>query len=212
MEPSVQAMAAMALAEVCRKNAAAQALAAKSGCITSLVEQLRASGRTQAESAALDAVKAQSVGAIWVLAEGHPENKRAIAAKGGIQPTVAQLAGGSPLAQRHAAFALAALGFSNDDNQRNITALLVSILSTGNGEARANATALLWRLVEQNPTTRQDMAEAGPMAELIDLLKGRGGGGPRKYALWSLSLSINESNHKVSVCKRERVGGGRGSD
>ena len=62
--------------------------------------------------------------------------------------------------------------------------------------AKANATALLWRLVDENPQTQQAMAMAGPMSDLISLLKG-GTPAARKFALWSLSLSINESNQKT---------------
>ena len=158
-------MAAMALTEVCRGNRESQAAAAACGCISSLVEQVRASG------SGLGEVKAEAVGAIWVLSEDHASNKVAIAKAGGIQPTVALLASGTARAQQHAASALASLGLDNVDNQIAIMTLLVSLLSVGAPEAKANATALLWRLVAENPSTRQGMAEAGPLNDLIGLLK-----------------------------------------
>ena len=44
--------------------------------------------------------------------------------------------------------------------------------------------------------TQQEMANAGSMSAIIGLLKD-GHAGNRKYALWSLSLAIDESNQKT---------------
>ena len=106
------------------------------------------------------------------------------------------LAGGTKRAQEHAAFALASLGADNVENQKQITALLVSCLSNGTPEAKANATSLLERLVEENPTSQHDIATAGPISDLIGLLKD-GSDGAKRFALWSLSLSINVDNQKT---------------
>ena len=70
-EASVQAMAALALTEVCRENMSNQTEAAEGGCIISLVEQLKST----TSSAAVDAVKAEAVGALWVLSQNHGDNK-----------------------------------------------------------------------------------------------------------------------------------------
>ena len=89
-----------------------------------------------------------------------------------------------------------ALGAGNVENQRQITSLLVSLLSTGSDAAKANATSSLWRMVQESPSTQQDIATAGPLPDLIGLLK-HGNEGAKRFALWSLSLSINESNQKT---------------
>ena len=197
-ELSVQAMAALALTEVCRENVDNQTDAADGGCIISLVEQLKA-----ADSSQMDAVKAEAVGALWVLSQNHPQNKAEINRKGGIAPIVGLLAAGSKRSQFHAASALASLGFDNVPNQVEITTLLVSLLSTGSSEAKKNASMLLKTLVEENPSSNDEIATAGPISDLIGLLKD-GTDEAKRYALWSLSLSINEQNHKT-ILEEEAV-------
>lgn len=151
VEMSVQAMGALALTEVCRGNPDNQTIAAESGCIAALVDQLKSSAST----AGIDEVKAEAVGAIWVISESHPENKKAIAKAGGISPTVDLIAGGTSRANSHAASALASLGFDNVENQVQITKQLVGLLYSGTPEARQNASLLAWRLIEENPNSHQ---------------------------------------------------------
>lgn len=116
--PEVQSMAALAITEVCRKNVANQQAAAESGCLASLVSLLQ----SRTAGVENDDVKSEAVAALWVLSEYHPENKKAIAGAGAIQPTVQLLAGGgTERAQQHADYALASLGFDNVDNQMQIT-------------------------------------------------------------------------------------------
>jgi hypothetical protein len=96
--PGVQAMAALAVTEISRNNFANQTACADNGSIASLVAQLRLSGARGARDAISPAVpgteevKAEAAGAIWVLSEGHVENKIAIASAGGIAPTVSLIA------------------------------------------------------------------------------------------------------------------------
>jgi len=106
------------------------------------------------------------------------------------------LAGGTARAQEHSAYALASLGAGNVTNQRQITTLLVGCLSSGSAMAKANATALLEKLVQENPTSQQEIAMAGPLLDLIGLLKD-GSDGAKRFALWSLSLSISPDNQKT---------------
>ena len=70
-DPYVKEMAALAVTETCRENRANQTLAAEAGCVTSIVELLK-DGKSGTE---MDAVKAEAVGAIWVLSENHDDNK-----------------------------------------------------------------------------------------------------------------------------------------
>ena len=68
-------MAALAVTEICRNNFANQTATAELGAISSLVQQLRGGA---VASAGAEEVKAEAAGAIWVLSEGHVENKVAI--------------------------------------------------------------------------------------------------------------------------------------
>ena len=188
----VQEYAALAITELCRSNYENQTSAAEMGSISSLVEQLRGTK----ESSEMDAVKAEAAGAIWVLSESHENNKLAIETARGIPPTVFLLASGFQRAERHAANALASLGRDSIQNQMQITGLLVELLGKGTPEAKSNAAASLWRLVQENPSSQDTVAKAGPTSDLIALLKD-GTDEAKGYALWSLSLSINESNQKT---------------
>ena len=184
----VPQMAAFAVTEVCRGHAPNQTAAAECGTVRALVELLK-DGKDEK-------VKEEAVGAIWVLSEGHADNKKAIALAGGIQPTAELVAKGTPRGQSLATLALASLGLTNVRNQTEITTLLVGLLSTGGAEVKRKASELLWTLVHANPDTQQEMANAGSMSAIIGLLKD-GHAGNRKYALWSLSLAIDESNQKT---------------
>ena len=159
----VPRMAAFAITEVCRNHNENQTLAAECGTIRALVELLN-HGKNEH-------VKEESVGAIFVLSEGHADNKRAIALAGGIQPTVELVSKGTPRGQSLATSALASLGLANVKNQTEITTQLVGLLTTGAAETKRRASELLWTLVHANPDTQQEMANAGSMSEIIGLLK-----------------------------------------
>ena len=186
----VQAMAAFAVAELCRDNHANKTAAAELGTISLLIEQLKEGQRNA------DQVQAEAAGAIWVLSEEHESNKAAVEEKHGIAPTVLLLASNNIRAQNHAANALASLGKDSVQNQTQITTLLVGLLGTGNTHAKSNAAHTLWRIVNENPASQEKIAKAGPTSDLISLLKD-GTVEAKEYALWSLSLSINESNQSV---------------
>ena len=163
----VQAMAALAVAELCRNNVGNQTTAADLGAISSLVVQVRGGISGQGT----DHVKAEAAGAIWVLSQDHIQNKISIAGAGGISPIINLLATGSTRGQAHAANALASLGYQNIENQCQIATLLVGLLGAGSPEAKSNAAASLWRLVEENPSSQDWVAKAGPTSDLISLLK-----------------------------------------
>ena len=198
----VQAMAALALTEICRNNYDNQSSTAELGSISSLVIQLRGGERGGLNHAHgtpapwVDEVKAEAAGAVWVLSQDHVANKVAIAKAGGIPPTVSLLATGGFRGLEHAGHALATLGLDNVDNQIQITTLLVGLLLNGSADAKVSAAASLWRLVQENPESQQAIATAGPTSDLIGLLKD-GTKGAKAYALWSLSLSINETNQRT---------------
>jgi hypothetical protein len=84
--------------------------------------------------------------------------------------------------------------------QVSITTLLVQLLSTGSDKARENATAALEFLVEQNGMSQADIATASPVPDLIGLLK-HGIAGAKKFALWSLSLSIDAASQKILLVR-----------
>ena len=141
----VKEMAAFALAETCRENRDNQTLAAELGTITAIVELLKDS-RSSPE---IDRVKAEAVGAIWVLSHDHDANKVSIAAKGGITPTVGALAAGTIKAQQHSAEAISSLGLGNVSNQIQITTEV---------EGRQQSRLRLWERPSRllvHPTRRQ---------------------------------------------------------
>lgn len=184
-------MAALAVTELCRNNDENKTNAAENGAISLLIEQLK-----DGQKARQDIVQAEAAGAIWVLSENHEANKLAVEGKRGIAPTVNLLASNNIRAQKHAANALASLGHDNSENQTQITELLVNLLGTGNPHAKSNAATTLWRIVQENSESQQKIAKAGPTSELISLLK-VGTDQAKEYALWALSLSINEGNQSV---------------
>ena len=63
------------------------------------------------------------------------------------------------------------MGTARRRNQAQITALLVGLLGGGSLEAKSNAAASLWRLVQENPKSRQEIASAGAAEDVIALLK-----------------------------------------
>ena len=186
--PEVQAMAAMAIAEICRGNQPNQSAAADLGVVSSIVVLLKHSAN--------GTVSAESAGATWALADLHEANKISFASAGATAPLVVLLATGNERAQNHAAHALASLSFGNVSNLTQVTTLLVSLLGSGCIAAKSRAAASLWRLVQENESCRASIASAGSAPDLVTLLKA-GSDDARMYALWSLSLSINQTNQSV---------------
>ena len=99
--PEMQAMAALALAAICRDNPDNQGAVADLGAITQLVALIR-TGTPE--------VKAEVAGALWSLADQQMPNKVAIASAGGVAPLIMLLATGGARGQQLATRALLALG------------------------------------------------------------------------------------------------------
>lgn len=176
--------------EICRANFTNQTAASDLGAIYQLVSQLKEARPDT------DDVKAEAAGAAWVLSQDHSKNKVSFATNHGIAPIVQLLAMGNERAQMHAAHALASLGLDDEKNQGQIASLLVGVLGSGSLESKSRAANALWRLVQENPTSQQTIATAGTASELIALLK-EGADDAQAYALWSLSLSIDENSQKT---------------
>ena len=189
--PEMQAMAALALADICRDNPDNQGAVADLGAITQLVALIR-TGTPE--------VKAEVAGAIWSLADQQMPNKVAIASAGGVAPLIMLLATGGARGQQLATRALLALGKENVDNQAQVTSLLVALLGAGALEVMSAAATCLWQLVMENPSSQTQIARAGAAADLITLLK-RGAAEAKDYALWSLSLSIDTSNQTIILAE-----------
>ena len=197
-EPDVQAMAAMAIMHVSRGMEQIQSSVAECGGIAQCVVLLRydASMAEPKRARAAATVKAEAAGAVWVLADGHPANKSAVASAGGLTPLVQLLSNGGLRAREHATNALASLSLQAADNQRQIAALLVAQLGSGSMTAKSRAAVALWRIVQENPSSHATIASAGSAGDLIALLKD-GANDARAFALWSLSLSITPDNQSV---------------
>ena len=213
-------MAAFALMEICRAHAENQDAVADFGGVSQLVVLMKSSsedvrgetaGAIWALSDGNEAIKVTRAPSAHAHARLHRHLRASacplsrvrharvqvsIAAAGGIAPLVSLLATGGRRGQEHATYALAALGLANVDNQSQITALLVGVLSTGSPEAMSNAAASLWHLVQENAASREQIARAGSAVDLIHLLK-KGAEQAKDYALWSLSLSIDAGNQQT---------------
>ena len=189
--PEMQAMAALALAAICRDNPDNQGAVADLGAITQLVALIR-TGTPE--------VKAEVAGALWSLADQQMPNKVAIASAGGVAPLIMLLATGGVRGQQLATRALLALGKENVANQAQVTSLLVALLGAGALEVMSAAATCLWQLVMENPSSQAQIARAGAAADLITLLK-RGAAEAKDYALWSLSLSIDTSNQSIILAE-----------
>ena len=210
----VQATGTLLIAMTCHRHEANQTAAAELGVIAMLEVLLRGGNGT-----GQDKVKAGAAQAIWALSDGHRDNKKLCATAGAVSVLVALLASGSEHAREHAANALASLGLGIEGNQSQITAQLVDLLGAGldrkgSGEdkeesrqdmearrvrqraqakTQKSAASVLWRLLDENPDSHHAIARAGKTSDLITLLKGASDDASR-YALWSLSLSIDENN------------------
>lgn len=193
----VHANAALAVAAVARANTDIQTQIFDLGAIPSIVALFRG-GHTGVLPP--EQVKAQAAGTLFSLAEGHATNKAAIAGAGGLPPLVDLLATGGPRAMEKASLALAALSLDAVEILSQLAALLISVLARpiadAEADAKRRAARLLWVLIEQNRQLSIALATAGDATEVVRLLK-LGTDEAQAYALWSLSLSIDESTQKI---------------
>ena len=188
-DATVQAHSAFALMEVSRENPANQKLVVDYDGIDHLAGLMKASQHAE--------VKAEVAGALWALSEAA-SIKSLIAQTGAIPPLV-QLLGIAPneRAREHSASALGSLALDNAPNQVQITQLLIDLLFASNDATQqARAAEALWTLVDQNPSSHDEIARAGDPSKLVELLKA-GLPAAKDYALWALSLSVNEQISSV---------------
>ena len=148
-------------------------------------------------------VAAEAAGALWSLSEGHEANKVSIAGSQAIPTLVGLLGSPNERAQRHGGSALVSLSIGQLENQEQVSHLLVELLSTTTDATQKRAAKTLWRVVKDNSEHEVAIAKAGGADNLVLLLRDAA----RKpstleakaYALWALSLCIDETNHaKVS--------------
>ena len=192
--PDVQMYAARAIAELVKHNHKNQTIVAELGIIGLLVSLLRNAASTKSPE-----VEAEVAGAMQALSEGNQVNQLSIGNAGAIPVLVGLLGSRSDHTAHQAGNALASLGLDNSDGQREMAKLLVNLLTTAKREAtQERAAAALWRLVRQNPFDQQAIASAGGAQPLVKLLR-VGPVGGRAFALWSLSLCIDEKNQAVVV-------------
>jgi vacuolar protein 8 len=189
--PEVHTKAARALAELVKLHHANQTAVADLGAISLLVSLIR--------STSTPSVEAEVSRALGALAEGHRTNQTTIASAGAAGVLVGLLGSRSEISANLASNALAAIGLDNAESQREIAKLLVSMLTTARRQAtQERAAASLWRLVRENPWDQLAIASAGGAHSLVKLLR-EGPPGGKSFALWSLSLCIDEQNLKAVV-------------
>lgn len=182
-----QANASLAITEICRRNSDNQSAVANMGGISQLVTLLH-KGNTD--------VQAEIAGAMWTMSVNHDLNKTSIASANAITPLVALLACENERAQSHAASALASLALGNHNNQQQMTPQLVKLLGSPDDGTMKRAARSLWRIVKENPEDNKHIANSGGAGQLVMLLRD-GKPNARKYALWSLSLSIDKEQQKT---------------
>ena len=186
--PDVQAQTVLALAQIARDNFENQTSIAQIGALPSLVNLIRHSNSSL--------VEAEVAGAMWSLSDNHPNNKVAMKQAGAIPVLMPQIGSQSERAQENAANAIASLTFENEDNQAEATALLVGLLEDPNTGTVGRAAELLWRMVDDNPNSKVVIAKSGGASPLVRLLHSKQMRA-KAYALWSLSLSIDEASQKT---------------
>ena len=188
-----QASAALALMWLCHQHTANQTAAVELGAISQLCVLLRCNSEG-------GGVEAEAAGALWALADGHAENQVSIASAGAIPTLCELLAHPNERAQRQAAKALAAIAKGAPSNQRDVASLLVATLARRGLSVAFQKRVLhtLWQLVSDNADNQAGIAAAGGAEPLVYLLR-RGANGSREYALWSLSLALDESSCGVLV-------------
>lgn len=147
---AVAAHAACALMEITRQNPANQKAVVDAGGISQLANLMK--------NSTFAPVKAEVAGALWSLSE-DPEIKISIAEANTISPLVVLLGAGDARARDHAASALASLGLSNEDNQVQITQMLIELLSGGNEEAQVGHSA---QPCNENPPSFNLLASPHP--------------------------------------------------
>ena len=187
--PATQANAALAINAICRHHEANQQTVVEYGGLAQLAVLVRATGK---DTVLGGPVEAESAGALWALADKNEPNKASIASAGAIGTLCQLLGASSERAHANAANALASLAFCNAANQEEVTRLLVALLPGGTDERRERVLRALWRLVEENADAKVRIAKAGGAEALVYLLRD-GSPACMEYALWALSLAVDES-------------------
>ena len=72
----------------------------------------------------------------------------------------------------------------------------MGLLESGTEDAQDRAAQCLWRIVKENPGQEMLIAKAGGPEPLVRLLSSKRSAA-QAYALWSLSLCIDEENQKI---------------
>jgi len=163
---------------------------------------------SQAAAAALEGARVQKemAAAIWSMTVGNPQNQRAIADAGGIQPLIALL-DGSPEVHRDVAGALWSLA-SDPTNQKSIAAhggipSLVGLLRTGSASAQETAAGALYALAE-TADNRVAIAAAGGIPLLVALF-GVGSESAIEQAAGALQTLVLHNSHNQQAVATEAV-------
>ena len=190
-----QANAALALTWICRSNTANQHAVAELGGITQICVLLK-------RGAPDGLVEAEAAGALWSLADANEANKATIANSGAIVTLCDLLDAKNERAQSQAAKALSALSLGNEANQAQTASLLVAALVKSGAwqtSLRERLLGTLWKLVRDNPDSKVKIAKAGGAEPLVMLLRDGDDEGIKTFALWAMSLALDESFCRVIV-------------
>ena len=198
------ANAALALSAVCRGNTANQSTVADLGGLPKLGMLLRPSTTSSlpvGKPAAF--VEAEGAGALWALADGHEGNKISIAGAGAMPQLAGLLGSPNERAQSHAGSAMVSLAYKLPENQGLAAGLLVNLLLSSPEATQRRIVGILWQIIGDNVENESAIAKSGGAELLVALLRGTGRRQAteeaKAYALWSLSLCIDETNYAQIV-------------
>ena len=209
--PLSQASASLAINTICHNHLPNQTTVADLGGLAQLgmLMQRRGESNTHVMNPAMPylslSVEAEAAGAMWSLCDLHDANKVAAASAQVIPTLCGLLTMQLDRAQLHATKGLAALCASNTTNQYETAGLLVAALCKGDKDAEFHNRVLsvLWSMVSDNPADATAIARAGGAENLVMLLRD-GTNNDKQYALWSLSLGLDETFHEV-IAERDGV-------
>lgn len=159
----VLANVAGALGELGSSNPENQAAVAACNGIEPIISLLTTSSREEP--------KEQAAFALWRLSSKCHANQIGIAGVGGISSLVHLLGMGTEKGQQMAAEALASLALDNDQNQVEISVLLIQLLAnSSDGFRREKAARGISRFCRAHPSNQDAIAAAGGVELVVSLL------------------------------------------
>jgi len=198
-------VAALALADLARSNAALQSAISEAGAMKPLIIMLTDFGAAGAQKAACSALA--------TLAEGFSDNQIAISEAGGIPPLVELLKSSRTGSHENAARAISMLAL-HEQNKASIgkaagIEALVGLLTAGNDMAKQHAAQALQSLASDNVENQVIMANSRACSPLVALLSVGSDETAASAVAALLCLVEHGPSQKLVIKKLVEVLGGR---